>query len=95
MENCDWAEIDATTADGYAQAMIQLTPVFIERFSDDLSAENIEVLERSTSKAEAYWRYTRECSNQVSVHCDYRCDNMLFGQRNGELSMVTIDWWGH
>lgn len=94
MENCGWAKIDAATTDGYAQAMIQLATVFVERFSADLSSENIEILERSTKQAEAYWRYTRECKNQVSAHCDYRGDNMLFGERNGELSMVTIDWVG-
>lgn len=94
MENCHWAKIDATTADGYAQAMIQLTPAFLERFSTDLSGENTELLERVVRQAQAYWRYQIECKNQASAHCDFRADNMLFGQRNGKQAMVTIDWVG-
>lgn len=94
MESCDWAKIDAETIESYVQAMIQLTPVFTERFSADLSTENAEILQRVAAKAQACWRHQVECKNQASVHCDYRGDNMLFGPRNGEPAMVTIDWVG-
>ncbi|MCY4425967.1 MAG: DUF1679 domain-containing protein [Halieaceae bacterium] len=94
MENCHWAKLDATTADAFAQAMMQLKPAFVERFGADLSSANIEILNRLAEKAQAYWRYSLECKNQVAAHCDFRGDNMLFGQRNGEQAMVTIDWVG-
>ena len=92
MENCDWAKIDAAMANGFAQRMMQLKPAFVERFGAELSGENIEILDRLTLNAPGYWRYSLECKNQVAAHWDFRCDNMLFGQRNGELAMVTIDW---
>lgn len=94
MESCDWAKIDEATADGYVQAMIQLAPAFVERFSADVSSENIEILERVAAQARACWRYQIESKNQASVHCDFRGDNMLFGRRNGKQAMVTIDWVG-
>ena len=81
MENCDWARMDAATTDGLAQGMIQLEPAFVERFGADISRENLEILDRLTRRAEPYWRYARECKNQVSVHADFRGDNMLFGER--------------
>ena len=94
MENCDWAKIDETTANAFAQGMMQLKPAFVERFGAALSGANIEILDRLTLSAPGYWRYSLECKNQVAAHWDFRGDNMLFGQRNGELAMVTIDWTG-
>ncbi len=94
MENCDWAKIDEATANGLAQGMTRLKPAFIERFRAELSDADIEILDRLALKAASYWRYSFECKNQVAAHCDFRGDNMLFGQRNGELAMVTIDWVG-
>ena len=92
MENCDWAKIDTSMANGFAQGMMQLKPAFVERFGDALSGANIEILDRLALSAPGYWRYSLECKNQVAAHWDFRGDNMLFGQRNGELAMVTIDW---
>ena len=94
MENCHWAMVDETQANAFAGAMIQRKPAFVEQFRDDLSSANIEILDRLTLNAPGYWRYSIECKNQVSSHCDFRADNMLFGQRNGELAMFTIDWVG-
>ena len=94
VEKFDWAKVGATMANGFAQGMMQLKPAFVERFSADLSDENIEILDRLTRCAPDYWRYSLECKNQVAAHWDFRGDNMLFGQRNGELAMVTIDWTG-
>jgi len=94
MENCHWAKIDETTANAFAQGMMQLKPAFVERFSADLSKENIELLNRLIGQAPSYWRYSLECRNRVAAHCDFRGDNMLFGQRNAGLAMVTIDWVG-
>ena len=94
METCHWARIDEATADGYAQGMLQVKPVFVERFGADISSENIEILDRVALHAQTYWRHSLKCKNQVASHCDFRADNMLFGRRNGELAMVTIDWVG-
>lgn len=94
MENCDWSKIDGTTANAFAQGMMQLKPAFVERFGAALSSVNIEMLDRLTLSAPDYWRYSLECKNQVAAHCDFRGDNMLFGQRDGDLAMVTIDWAG-
>ena len=94
MENCHWAKFDEATANAFAQGMIQLKPAFVERFGAALSGANVEILDRLTLSAPAYWRYSLECKNQVAAHWDFRGDNMLFGQRNGELAMVTIDWTG-
>ena len=94
MENCDWAKIDGTMANAFAQGMMQLKPAFVERFGAALAGANIEILDRLTLSAPSYWRYSLECKNQVAAHWDFRGDNMLFGQRKGELAMVTIDWTG-
>lgn len=94
MENCDWANIDVAMAEGLAGGMIQLKPLFVENFGADLSPVEIEILGRLTEKAKDYWRYTVECSNQASVHGDFRADNMLFGEREGKPAMVAIDWIG-
>ena len=94
MEKCDWAKIDGTTANAFARGMIQLEPAFVQRFGAALSGANIDVLDRLTRRAPDYWRYSLECKNQVAAHWDFRGDNMLFGQRNGEPAMVTIDWTG-
>ena len=94
MENCHWAKIDETIVDGYTQGLVQLKPVFLEHFGADQSADDIEILDRLVDKAHAYWRYTLGCPNQVAVHCDFRADNMMFGERRGEQAMVTIDWVG-
>lgn len=94
VENCDWAKIDRTMANAFAQGMRQLKPAFVERFGAALSSANVEILDRLTLSAPGYWRYSLECKNQVAAHWDFRGDNMLFGQRNGELAMVTIDWTG-
>ena len=94
MENCDWAKLDRTTANAFAERMVQLEPAFVARFGDELSRANIEILKRLTLSAPGYWRYSLECKNRVAAHWDYRGDNMLFGQRKGELAMVTIDWTG-
>ena len=66
----------------------------MERFAAELSAENVEVLERLALHAPGYFRYALDCKTQVATHCDFRADNMLFGERDGELAMVTIDWIG-
>lgn len=94
MENCAWAKVSAEQVAAYAEAMVQLTPVCIERFSADLTSENVEILELVSKHASAYWKYQIECNNQASVHCDYRGDNMLFGEKNGKPAMVAIDWVG-
>ena len=94
MENCDWSRIDGTTANAFAQGMMQLKPAFVERFGAALSGANIEILDRLTLSAPGYWRYSLECKNQVAAHWDFRGDNILFGQRDGDLAMVTIDWAG-
>ena len=94
MERCDWAKIDLPMANGLAENMIQLESTFLENFGAKLAEPDIEILQRVVAKARAYWRYTVECKNQASVHCDFRADNMLFGERNGEPAMVTIDWVG-
>ena len=94
MEHCGWSKIDGTTTKAFAQRMMQLKPAFVERFGPALSGANIEILDRLTRSAPGYWRYSLECKNQVAAHWDFRADNMLFGQRDGDLAMVTIDWTG-
>lgn len=92
MESCDWAKIDPSMVNAFAEGMMQLKPAFVARFGDALPSENLEILDRLTLSAPGYWRYSLECKNQVAAHWDFRADNMLFGQRNGEPAMLTIDW---
>lgn len=94
MDDCHWAKLDATAADAMAQPMILNRSGFVEQFREDLTAANIEILDRLANKSQAFWHYQLESKNQVAAHWDYRGDNMLFGQRNGELAMVAIDWTG-
>ena len=92
MENCHWAQIDPAMTGAFADGMKRLQPDFVERFGAALPSENLEILDRLILSAPGYWRYSLACKNQVAAHWDYRADNMLFGERDGELAMVTIDW---
>lgn len=94
MENCDWAKVTAEQTAAYADAMVQLTPMCLERFATELSNENAEILNTASKHAHAFWRYQLECKNLVATHCDFRGDNMLFGDKNGEPAIVVIDWVG-
>lgn len=93
MEACDWATPDAAVmAEAFSQPIVQNKSGFIEQFKADLTDEYIQILERLANKSKAWWEYHYSSSNQVASHWDFRGDNMLFGQRNGEFAMVTIDW---
>ena len=94
METCDWAMMDGPKADVFAQSMIALTPVFLDRFKDVLTRENIDILEKTVTRSEAYWRYQIASKNLAATHCDFRCDNLLFGESDGAPAMATIDWVG-
>lgn len=94
MEECDWAKIDQVTIAAFGQSLSHLKSAFVERFGAEVSDENLEILHRLAEKGSDYWRYSFAAKNQAATHCDFRADNMLFGERGGELQMATIDWVG-
>lgn len=94
MEDCDWAVMNSAYANGLAESMVTTHPLFMERFGDQISEQNCDILQCIVNKITSYWSYLLSCKNQASTHCDFRADNMLFGRRNGALAMIAIDWVG-
>jgi len=92
LENCDWARTDPAAIDSYAQGLVDLAPAFKERFQKELSQQQLDILDHLVDRAFAYWQYSFDCDNQACTHCDFRADNLLFGERDGQLRVAAVDW---
>jgi Ecdysteroid kinase-like family len=64
------------------------TSNFVERYS--LSDETIAVLTEFADKSQAWWQ--RPAQPFSLIHADYRLDNLMFAQAEGEVSVTAVDW---
>lgn len=92
MENCDWARPVPVQGEAYAQALVDLGPAFKERYAKELTEQQAGILDQLVERTFAYWQYAFTSQNQACTHCDFRADNLLFGERDGQLSMAAVDW---
>lgn len=65
-------------------------PGFVERYSDRLECEVIELGARFVSQSERYFAAAPAIS--TVVHRDYRLDNLLFCGSGIDVSVAVVDW---
>ena len=70
--------------------LLQLSPAFVERFRDRISAEGEALVERF-SHGFAAWAQGYD-GPRTAVHADYRSENMLFGAAEGGHPISVVDW---
>lgn len=93
MEDCDWARSDPAAAEAFAQPLVDLAPAFKERYAKELTSQQLNILDKLVDKTFAYWQYNLFGSDNLAcTHCDFRADNLLFGERDGQLAMAAVDW---
>lgn len=74
-----------------AQYVQLATPVFLDRYADQLAPEDREVLARFAERATRW--VERRPADRTLVHGDYRLDNLLFREVPGAAPIVTaVDW---
>ncbi len=81
--------VHAARDDGgaFGQALlIEYWPKFLERFGNALSAEAVAFGDYYVARHGQF--VTGREAPYTLAHCDFRCENMLFG----ENEMVTVDW---
>lgn len=64
-------------------------PMFLDRYRSMLTDESIEVGTRMT---ESKTWLAPDPSIATICHCDYRLDNMLFGDLRGDRPLTVVDW---
>jgi aminoglycoside phosphotransferase (APT) family kinase protein len=64
-------------------------PIFLDRYRSTLTDESIEVGTRMT---ESKTWLAPDPAIATICHCDYRLDNMLFGDPLGPRSLTVVDW---
>ncbi len=68
----------------------QMWPGFVERFTDYLSPESIALGDRF---ANSFVKWTLASGGpRTLVHGDYRLENMLFSEEEGERTIAIVDW---
>ncbi len=65
-------------------------PGFVERYSDRLESEVIELGARFVARAENY--FAAHPTTTTVVHRDYRLDNLLFSGSGTDVSVAVVDW---
>jgi Ecdysteroid kinase-like family len=66
--------------------------VFVDRYSDDLSPEDVDTL-RATAAVIEPWLLSRT-EPFAAIHGDYRLDNLMFGSAGAgaDADVVAVDW---
>jgi hypothetical protein len=71
--------------------IVQLvTPMFVERYADRLTADTVRVLERFGDRIEQ-WLAT-EPARFTIAHGDYRLDNLMFHDTAHPEPVAAVDW---
>ncbi len=74
------------------QALLQaVAPTFLER-SGVFMPDRLRVLVQRLADNGAYYRQNVTAHPHTIVHGDFRLDNLLFGQPDGEAALTIIDW---
>lgn len=71
------------------EAMAMVWPMFLDRYRPLLSEESIEV---GTRMAETRTWIDADATPATVCHCDFRLDNMLFGDAEGGRPLTVVDW---
>jgi hypothetical protein len=66
------------------------TPAFIERYRNQLSDEDVEILTRFAAGVRRW--IERRPAHRSLVHGDYRLDNLMFTNENGDCRVSAVDW---
>ncbi len=72
------------------QLLQQSWPAFLERFEHVIDTDAIALGERFT-RSFAHWA-TGYSGARTVVHADYRLENMLFGDADGDRPVTVVDW---
>jgi Ser/Thr protein kinase RdoA (MazF antagonist) len=72
------------------QLLGDLFPLFIERYSERLAPEHVQVAEHFMRSLSSWLQQRRPPF--VVQHGDYRLDNMLFGTEAGGYPLAVVDW---
>lgn len=90
----DWLTTPkAEQAAGYAELKMILgmvTPGFIDRYRDRLTATHIDHLEWFAETADTW--LSNESGRFALTHCDHRLDNMLFADPSSHQPVTVVDW---
>ncbi|WP_439816829.1 oxidoreductase family protein [Zavarzinia sp. CC-PAN008] len=87
----DWLLVPETAQAFYtADLMAQLWPGFVARYAERVGPAALRLAE-AFIQAFAAWNAPAPRPHALA-HNDFRPDNMLFGARDGEPVMVTVDW---
>jgi hypothetical protein len=82
--------ISQTEADQFEEMVTASAKGFIQHYADRLTAADVEILQAFAPKCGSWLMDRRE--RFTLVHGDYRLDNLLFGLRDGGVSIATVDW---
>ena len=70
-------------------AVAMMWPGFLERYEPFLTEESLEV---GTRLAAAQTWFDPDAGPATICHCDFRLDNMLFGDPAGDRPLTVVDW---
>jgi len=88
LRELDW--IGSSLGDQAVMIVQLVTPMFVERYADRLSAETVQVLEAFSAGIERW--FATEPERFTVVHGDYRLDNLLFESAEGGDPVAAVDW---
>ncbi len=81
------AKAESPIVPGPAMAMVW--PMFLDRYRPFLTEESVEV---GTRLAESQTWLDPKATPATICHCDFRLDNMLFGDTGGDRPLTVVDW---
>ncbi len=91
LNSMSWLGRQTSESSNSTAAMFQhFYPGFIDRYSDRLEREVVELGARFVAKADLYFAATP--ATTTVVHRDYRLDNLLFDASRGDITVAVVDW---
>lgn len=84
-----WLAAKMENAFSPGPAVQMMWPLFLDRYRDRLSEQSMEVGARL---AESETWLQADPATATICHCDYRLDNMLFGDPAGPRPLTVVDW---
>ncbi|MFT7651049.1 MAG: hypothetical protein ACI9UU_000149 [Candidatus Azotimanducaceae bacterium] len=91
LKDLSWLRyVTQVEADYFQETLAESTKGFIQYYADRLTEPDVEILQAFAPKCGS-WLLDRR-KQFTLVHGDYRLDNLLFGSRNGDVSVSAVDW---
>ena len=75
-----------------ATGLRAVVPGFIERYGHAFAPDEVDFYKRFGASPEG-WIEARPAARSL-VHSDYRPDNLLFGEVDGDVRVAAVDWQG-